>query len=144
MHLFQSEAAWKPAPEIRKPHSAASRKRKETDQFQIGPLEKQVVASQGIFLDSLIPNCRSMMTNLPKLKSPKRRALMAKFPKLKSHHRLSTVTLLRAFENSILINKQGHFPDERELESLKTTSKGLRCVHSLNLMRCPSRRKFHT
>jgi hypothetical protein len=110
LHLFESEAAWK----MQKSKTARGHPR------------PQKLGLKNVKLNS--PSAPKLLPVQNPSQRPIRRAIMAS-PKPQKRHvrkRLSTVTLLRALENSILIKQQGHFPDERELQSLQSTSKGLR------------------
>ena len=118
LHLFQSEANWKP------PIS----KTKASHPAKIAsPNHARLAHSQKVINSIVVPRKQSEPSKIVQFQArthDKKRTLHRR-------KKLSPVTLLRAYENTILIKDQGHFADERELASLKSTSNGLRCAVAL-------------
>jgi hypothetical protein len=138
LHLFQTEAAWKPPVQSHEPHVVQKtnlkiNKLKHIAQVQ-RPDTKNIAAGRPRLPVRALDSKRYLPAMIDSPSRPPRIASAIQNRKRNIRKRsknLSPLTLLRAYENSILIKNNGHLADERELQSLKSTSRGLRWAKTI-------------
>ncbi len=122
LHLFQTEAAWKQLAVQKNVHTINLKTRKLKHPAHAE--HNKYVASAPIVRTLISKNAVPAITDISD-----RQTNFVPSVQIRKRNRgkyLSPMTVLRAYENSILIKNKGHLADERELQSLKSTAHGLR------------------